>query len=221
MARELKNLNSKRAIYVFWEGESEAEYSKFLSRNFRGQAAIKIHREKGTFAVAQAYCRGNRNFQSIIGTLDEVWFFFDTEISKGQQWDECKKCISNILRFRRSKRDFKIRLLMTSCCVEYWFLLHFVRTRPAIATPADKERVLKTLQKYVPDYQKGNAVEITKIGEHYMEAVSNGKWGLMQLRQDGMPDEIEERDHWLFRGMHTFTTVHEAVEMLMNLPPLL
>lgn len=47
-----------------------------------------------------------------------------------------------------------IRLLKTTECVEYWFLLYYERVRPAVANPAEKEQVLKELQRHVPAYKK-------------------------------------------------------------------
>lgn len=49
MARISKNKPLKKAIYMFWEGESEEAYSKFLKDEFEEYAIIKCHREKGTF----------------------------------------------------------------------------------------------------------------------------------------------------------------------------
>ena len=83
---ELQQRNTKKAIYVFWEGESEEAYSKSLKRMFANQAVIKPHREKGTFETARSFYRGNRAFQNDLPEYDELWFFFDTEISKADQW---------------------------------------------------------------------------------------------------------------------------------------
>ena len=64
MARKVQQRKVKKAIYVFWEGESEEAYSKSLKRMFAGQAVIKPHREKGTFDTARTFYRGNRAFQN-------------------------------------------------------------------------------------------------------------------------------------------------------------
>lgn len=215
MARKVQQRQTKKAIYVFWEGESEEAYSKALKNIFSNQAAIKSHREKGTFDTARAYYRGNRAFQNSMPEFDELWFFFDTELSKADQWDKNMKCLKEIIASRR-KNPIKIRLLMSTGCVEYWFLLHYERVRPAIATPPEKERVLKEVQKHVPSYEKGDQKSTEEIARNYPAAVENGRWTLECLKREGMP-EGEERDQWLFQGKHTFTTVHEALEMLMAL----
>lgn len=127
--------------------------------------------------------------------------------------------LEGILRTRK-QNPIKIRLLMTTCCVEYWFLLHYKKQAPALASPADKEKMLKELQKFVPTYQKGNDAATAEIAENYPTAIENGQWTLELLKGDGMPEGDKERDPWLYKGTHTFTTVHEAIEMLVQLPKL-
>ena len=136
MARKVQQRKVKKAIYVFWEGESEEAYSKSLKRMFADQAVIKPHREKGTFDTARTFYRGNRAFQNDLPEYDELWFFFDTEISKADQWERNMKALKEIIASRR-KNPIRIRLLMSTGCVEYWFLLHYERVRPAIASPAE------------------------------------------------------------------------------------
>lgn len=216
MARKVQQRNTKKAIYVFWEGESEEAYSKSLKRMFDNQAVIKPHREKGTFETARSFYRGNRAFQNDLPEYDELWFFFDTEISKADQWERNMKALKEIIASRR-KNPIKIRLLMSTGCVEYWFLLHYERVRPAIASPAEKERMLKNVQEYVPSYVKGDQKATDEIAANYARAVENGRWTLECLKAEGLPGTEEQRDKWLFQGKHTFTTVHEAIEMLMGL----
>lgn len=215
MARQLQQRSTKKAIYVFWEGESEEAYTKSLKKLFDRQAVIRPHREKGTFETARTFYRGNRAFRNDIEELDELWFFFDTEVSKGNQWENCMKALADI-RAVRKKNPITIRLLMTTGCIEYWFLLHYERVRPAIANPAEKERILKNVQRYVPAYEKGNQQATDEIAKDYPKAVENGRWTLECLKREGMPEDETQRNKWLFQGTHTFTTVHEALEMLMS-----
>ena len=168
MARKVQQRPTKKVIYVFWEGESEEAYSNSLKKLFSKQAAIKPHREKGTFDTARAYYRGNRAFQNSMPEFDELWFFFDTELSKADQWDKNMKCLKEIIASRR-KNPIRIRLLMSTGCVEYWFLLHYERVRPSIATPPEKERVLKEVQKHVPSYEKGNQKATVEIAQNYRQ----------------------------------------------------
>ena len=107
---------------------------------------------------------------------------------------------------------------MTTGCIEYWFLLHFRKTAPQIVTTADKERILDDVKKEKQNYKKGDYQSTSAIAERYMTAVENGRWTLERLKDDGLPENEEQRNKWLFKGEHTFTTVHEALAFLLSLP---
>ena len=61
MARVSKNRSVKKPVYVFWEGESEEAYSRYLKNAFDNRAVIRCHRESGTFVTAKACFRNNKN----------------------------------------------------------------------------------------------------------------------------------------------------------------
>ena len=226
MARQIKAKRTKKTIYVFWEGESEEAYTKFLKEQFALSAVIKIHAGKGTFDTARAYYRGNARFQRDIQEIDEIWFFFDTEVEKANKYDEYMSYLESIVRVRRDKegkkKAIKIRLLMTTGCIEYWLLLHYEKVAPSIVTAEDKQAIMRKLQSHVRSYTKGDLVATKEIAKDYETAVDNGKWTLYQLEGTGLPsidgEDTRKRDGWLFRGQYTFTTVHEAIEMLKDLP---
>lgn len=217
MARQSNNRSPKKVIYVFWEGESEKAYSMFLKEEFEECAVIKCHHEKGTFQVAKSYFKSNKKFKSDVAELDEIWFFFDTEIEMGNQWDDNMKCLDDIIKSRPKKNPIKIRLLMTTCCIEYWLLLHFDKKAPAIAIPKDKEKILKSVKDEENSYKKGDYESIKKIASRYKTAIENGKWTLERLKEVGMPEDEQQRNQWLFKGDYTFTTVHEALIYLVSL----
>ena len=50
-----------------------------------------------------------------------------------------------------------------------------------------------------------------------MTAIENGRWTLERLKDEGLPENEEQRNRWLYKGTHTFTTVHEALEWLLSL----
>lgn len=152
MARKSRNKPIKKVIYVFWEGETEQEYIKFLKDEFENIAVIYYCTKKGTFEVAKSYYNNkdnndNKNFRNIVPELDELWFFFDTEIEMGNKWDEKMNCLEDIINSRKKRNPLKIRLLMTTGCAEYWLLLHYRKTAPAIATPADKDKILMEVKR--------------------------------------------------------------------------
>jgi len=223
MARRIKRVQPKKVIYVFWEGESEQAYSSFLKREFEDRASLHLHHEKVLFYGAKAYAR-SASFKSIIQELDEIWFFFDKELEMSEKWDEYMNCLKELKKIQGQRTSVRVRLLMTSCCIEYWLLLHFRRTAPALALPSDKERMLTELRKEEADYQKGDYASTARIASRYLEATANGAWTLERLIPEGIPstgtNSTQNRDHWLFQNQYTFTTVHEAVQFLQDLPKL-
>jgi len=212
MARKIKPL-----IYVFWEGESEQAYTKFLKKIFENVAIIKPYNAAGLFSAAVNAFNNNPRYRNNTDATDEIWFFFDTEIDKANQWKANYKMINKLRKLR--KTHIKVRLLMTTACLEYWLLLHYEKCAPAIATPEDKKRILEKVKLHLPLYKKGDEESTFKIAEHYQMAISNGTWTLEHLVAEGIPtiEDKDERNAWLFEGKYTFTTVHEAIEYLKEL----
>ena len=133
MARRASNRSTKAVIRVFCEGESEQAYIDFLKMQFQDVAAIK-------------YPRG-------------TWFFFDVELKDKAKWTKRHKIMQYISKLRK-KPNIKIRLLMTTGCMEYWLMLHYRFFTPSVQTEAEKERMLSAVREKEPNYQKGNK-EIT------------------------------------------------------------
>lgn len=208
----------KPLIYVFCEGESEQSYTQFLKEEFADAATIKCVSQTGLFEFADDKFKKDAKFRVNKDIIDEIWFFFDVESFDLNKWDK-RYCIINRLRkFRKSPR-VRVRLLMTTACIEYWFILHYHIISPPIATPADKEHMLHLLPKKVPSYKKGDENSTKEIAKHYSCAVSNGKQVLFNLRNEGLPslEDNDERNRWLIRSGRTFTTVHEAIVFLEQL----
>lgn len=212
MARRIKPL-----IIVFWEGESEQAYTKYLKTAFEDVAVIRLPSNSGLFLEAKNMFKNNPKYRNNAEVTDEIWFFFDTELEKAAHWDRNYKIINELRKLRKSQ--IKIRLLMTTACMEYWMLLHYERTAPAIATPADKERIKERVKRHVALYEKGDYDTTCEITGNHETAIENGKWTLISLEHDGLPSvgDTDDRNCWLFQGTHTFTTVHEAIEFLIEL----
>ena len=111
----------------------------------------------------------------------------------------------------------RIRLLMTIGYVEYWFLLHYEKTRPSIQRVAEKERVEARLKRLCPNYFKGDSVTANTIFKQMDTAVANGIWSLKNV--DNLPtlEDSDRRNQWLYQSTVTFTTVHEAIQFLESL----
>lgn len=213
MARLIKK--AKPLVYVFCEGESEQAYTNYLKKKFEDSAVIKCVPQTGLFHEAKKKFANDARYRDSIQEVNEIWFFFDVEENDIGKWDQRLKII-NFLRKRKKKPGIRVRLLMTTACIEYWLLLHYEMTSPQIHTIADKERILKRLQEFVPAYTKGDQDSTEEIAENYKKAVQNGTQTLDALLEDGMPvrEDSDERNSWLCRSQRTFTTVHEAIQFL-------
>ena len=213
MARKTKNITRNPYIIVFWEGESEEEYFKFVRQRFHDKANVKIHSKKGIFAMAKKAFSPKGDYVEETAYVDEVWFVFDTEPDLRPKWDEYWEIVKNI---RKKCKNARVRLLMTKGCIEYFFLLHYEKSAPAITMPSDKEKILKNLKsKYCPDYEKGNRNATWEIAEHYMTGIGNGKWSLKRLEDElSKAQDEDERYKILYFTDSTFTNAHEAIEYL-------
>ncbi len=215
MARKTNPREKNPYIVVFWEGESEELYMKYMKREFRSYANLTVNKQRGIFQAAnKAILKEKGVFFSDRKEIDEVWFVFDTEPDLRGKWEEYEKIVRAL---KKIQKELRVRLLMTKGCIEYYFLLHFQKCRPTILTPTDKEQILKSLvANYVPNYQKGDADSIDKIAAQYTTAVINGHWSLEQaISEIGIVSE--ERDRQLFMTDSTFTTVQEGIEFLIEL----
>ena len=114
----------KPYIVVFCEGKSEQAYVDFLKMKFQTQASIKRCSTTGLFHEAVDKFNKDKRYRNFIEVTDEIWFFFDIEEKDIHSLSE-RQSIINKLRKLRKKEGIRVRLLMTSGCIEYWLLLHY------------------------------------------------------------------------------------------------
>lgn len=209
---------SKPYIVVFCEGESEQAYTDFLKKEFRDVASIKRSSSTGLFDVADNKFKKDKKYRDNAEVTDEVWFFFDVETKDVDLWDTRMKIIRR-LRSLRKKPGIKVRLLMTTGCIEYWLMLHYEMHVPSIQTVAEKQRVMDRLLAKEPNYRKGNAGITAKIAQNYPTAVINARQTVSNLIQQGLPglEDTDERNRWLCQKCLTFSTVYEAIDFLTSL----
>lgn len=208
----------KPLIYVFCEGESEQCYAQFLKEEFEEVAEIKYPKKTGLFEEARDKFKKEPRYISAASETDEIWFFFDVEESDHRHWDSRAKIIEQLRKLRK-KPNIRVRLLMTTGCIEYWLMLHYQMMAPAINCTADKERIINQLKQKMPGYKKGDFETTEKIAKMYQTAVRNGAKTLVNLLPDGIPtlDDTDARNHWLHQSSKTFTTVQEAIQYLESL----
>lgn len=216
MPRQLKN--TKPLIFVFCEGESEQAYTDFLKKKFEDVAVIKRPKSTGLFEEADDKFKKDKRYKEYAEVTDEVWFFFDVETKDISEWDKRLKIIKKLRKLRKSP-NIKVRLLMTTGCIEYWLMLHYEMLTPSVQTVSVKERMLAKVIAKEPTYKKGDLDSISKIAKNYPIAVENAKRTVIALLQEGMPDlaDTDERNQWLCTKCMTFSTVYEAIEFLSNL----
>ena len=162
----------------------------FLKENFRNTHALNIQKLKAYLK------RHKKNLKKMLGA----------EIIKQ-------------LRKMRGGGRIKVRLLMTSGCIEYWLMLHYKMFAPAIRTTSDKKRILNELKIRKPNYKKGDFDIIAEIAQRYPFAVKNAESTLKNLLTEGMPSmcDDDERNHWLYSQGKTFSNVYEAIVFLEEL----
>ncbi len=196
MSRKIKN--TKPLVYVFYEGESEQKYIDFLKESFSDVALIKRPSSTGLFDLAESKFKHDTRYKNNAEVTDEIWFFFDVETGDIPKWENR---LSAIKRLRKLRKDphIKVRLLMTTGCVEYWLMLHYEYCAPRLNTVAEKERMETKLKTKEPSYKKGDEDSIFKIAERYETALKNGAKSLSRLTQDGLPsiEETDDRNQWL------------------------
>ena len=216
MSRQLRK--TKPLIYVFCEGESEQAYIGFLKKNFSDAAVFDGPSAPGLFDEADSLFQKNKKYRDRAEVTDEIWFFFDVEKKDIDKWDSRYKIIKKLRALRKSP-NIKVRLLMTTACIEYWLMLHYKSFAPLIETVADKERMKAEVMKHEPDYKKGDYDSTARIAANYPIAVVNAAKTLKNLESQGLPglEDTDERNQWLCKNCLTFSTVHEAILFLESL----
>ena len=216
MPRKVKS--AKPLVYVFCEGESEQAYTDFLKSKFQDLAVFKRPSSTGLFDDADNRFKKDPKYRDYADVIDEIWFFFDVEEKDIDNWSKRLEIIKR-LRHLRKKPQIRIRLLMTTGCIEYWLMLHYRLFAPPVLTVPEKEQMLRQVIKEEPTYKKGNYIATARIAQHYPTAVKNAGIVLQNLLKEGMPglEDTDERNLWLCKNCRTFSTVQEAVSFLESL----
>lgn len=208
----------KPYIVVFCEGESEQAYTDFLKKEFKDVASIKRPSATGLFEEADGKFKKDKAYRDYAEVTDEIWFFFDVETKDIGLWNARMKIIKR-LRALRKKPGIKVRLLMTTGCIEYWLMLHYEMYTPPIQTVAEKQRVIERLLSKEPNYQKDDTATTARIAQNYPKAVIHSKQTVLNLLSQGLPglEDTDERNRWLCQKCLTFSNVYEAIEFLTSL----
>ena len=79
MARQSKNLKRNPYIIVFWEGESEEQYMKYMRQFFHRKVNLTVNPKKGVFDSAKKAFSSKGAYADDVADVDEIWMIFDTE----------------------------------------------------------------------------------------------------------------------------------------------
>ena len=216
MPRRIKH--AKPLIFVFCEGESEQAYTDFLKQRFANVAVIKRPSATGLFEEADRRFQKDPKFRDYAEVTDEIWFFFDVETKDIGKWEQRLAMIKRLRRLRRNP-NIRVRLLMTTGCIEYWLMLHYKMFSPPVLEVADKERMLAEVVAREASYVKGDYEATARIAERYPFAVEHAEKILVNLLSDGLPglEDTDKRNQWLCKQCKTFSTVNEAITFLEQL----
>ena len=221
MGRPTNTRREKSYIVVFCEGESEQAYIDFLKKQFKDVVSIRRVCAVNPFEEADRRFKKDKAYRDNAEVTDEIWFFFDVDLKDAAAWDSRQKIIKRLRNLGKSRKkpEIRVRLLMTTGCIEYWLMLHYEMYAPPLQTVADKERVMNRLLTKEPAYKKGDTNVTAKIAKNYPTAVTNAKRTVFRLLQQGLPglEDTDERNHWLCQKCLTFSNVYEAIEYLENL----
>lgn len=219
MARKRVQRQPKKLIAVFWEGQTEKMYiESFCKEKFQDKAIFLVNTKKGLFDIAENCLKNNANFSKYQNEIDEIWFFFDTEKVDQSKWNDYYKVIKKLMGSKNHQKN--IRLLMTTSCIEYFFLLHYKKTSPQIRTKSDKDAIIKQLSDCLgAEYQKANKDLILKISEKYQDGINNGNWSLNQIFDNSSSLVYEtplQQYEFLFKNDYSFSNVQQSLEFLLD-----
>lgn len=83
---------------------------------------MRIMRPKGTGLFDEAWdkFRKDKKYKDALEVIDEIWFFYDVEKEDVPKWEHRLDIIKRLRRLRKNP-NIRVRLLMTTACVEYGF----------------------------------------------------------------------------------------------------
>lgn len=164
-SRNNYNRKSKRVILVAYEGENKTE-KNYLS-NFSGRdknyviKAVPGNETDPISLVKQASNRA-KDLSLDLSDDDKAYCIFDTDINPEKNIQ-----IEKAIELAKEKNIIPI---VSSPCVELWFLLHYKYTTATI----NGDEVIEKLKKYYPKYEK-NCNIYPDIKDRTNIAIKNAK----------------------------------------------
>lgn len=205
MARKTNKKNLKNAVAIVGEGITEWHYFTDLKQverySFKVKPELPKHSDvnaivkKATELLAEGY--------------DKVLCLFDmdriiTNSKENSKYQKHKKRLHN----KQKKSGGKIIFYETMPCIEFWFLLHFIKFSSRIYTDCDS---LKTkLLGYLEGYDKSEVY--FRKNKIYRILTAKGNIELATENAEKLMDEKKNSDNVLF----PYTEIHHLLMELKN-----
>ena len=151
--RTKKNIRiQKRRIYSFVvDGECEYWYLQMLKDN---EKSLNIHLSPEIYkkkTLDEQYKR----VMELVEENEKVFWIIDFDVIDKETREAGKGKKTALQKFKeyreKTKRFSKIEIIINNPCLEFWFLLHFVRTNKFYK---DYDSLLPDLQKHLDGYEK-------------------------------------------------------------------
>lgn len=163
--RNIQSRKSKRVILVAYEGDNKTE--KNYLNNFKGREKNYIIKpvpgnETDPVNLVKQTIVKVKELGLDLNEDDMAYCIFDTDINPEKNIQ-----ISNAINLAKEK---KIIPIISSPCVELWFLLHYEFSTATISN----DDVIDKLRKHYPKYQK-NCDIYPEINDRVNKAILNAK----------------------------------------------
>lgn len=163
--RNIHSRKSKRVILIAYEGNNKTE--KIYFNNFSGRDKDYIIKpvpgnETDPINLVKQTIQKNNELALSLTEDDKAYCIFDADIKPNKN----KQIISAI----KLAKDNNIIPIVSTPCVELWFLLHYEYTTAMI----NSEDVIERLKKHYPKYEK-NCNIYPDIKDKIKEAITNSK----------------------------------------------
>lgn len=138
-----KSKKIRPKYWVFCEGESKDAYVSFLRSKYRSPTVI-VSKVAGC-QIKESYIKNYKKEQGGDHPKDKTFLFYD-----GDRQD----VLNNLARINHTS------MLITTPCIEYWFLLHYYKDCKNTMT---SEFCLKKFEGVNPEYEKGDLNKRLKV----------------------------------------------------------
>lgn len=190
MARRIKERRLKSpTITIIGEGATERYYFTHLKR-INGYNYICKPRN----FTEQSIDDIQRQVERVIADDGIAVCVFDVDITRTQKADKAK-----FEAFRKRYKDNASVIICESMpSIEFWFLLHYLKTNRYYST---SEEIIKILHRYLPQYSK------------HLTFLSNENWVTALLANDKLPTAITNAK-MLGEGGESYSNLYKLFALL-------